>query len=249
MKIVVCGCNGRMGTVVVKTAQKHRNIKIIGGIDRSIESDYGFAVFDSIDKLPVNPDVIIDFSNPVALFSLLDYGVKNNVPLVLCTTGYSDDDINKINECSVKIPIFFSGNMSIGINLLISLSKKAAEVLGFDFDVEIVEKHHNKKIDAPSGTAFMIADNISESRGGSMQYIYNRHSEKRPRDKYEIGIHSVRGGNMAGDHDVIFAGKNEVITLSHHAQSRDIFAEGAIKAAEFIKNKPCGMYNMDDLTK
>lgn len=238
-----------MGRMIYNTARRYSDIEVVGGVDVLSKSEYGFPIFSSANEITVKSDVIIDFSNPRALSSLLEYGEKNSVPLVLCTTGLSESQVNQVHDFSKKIPIFFSGNMSIGINLLISLAKKATSVLGGEFDIEIVEKHHNKKIDAPSGTAFMIADEISKCRDESLQYVYDRHSQRKPRDKNEIGMHSVRGGNIVGDHEVIFAGNNEIVTLSHHAQSREIFAEGAIKAARFIKDKPCGLYDMDNLTK
>lgn len=249
MRIIICGCNGRMGKMVYKAASGHGDIEVVGGIDLCCEPQDGFPVFSSAEEITVKCDVIIDFSNPRALSPLLRYGQAHMIPLVLCTTGLSESQVKQIHECSKKIPIFFSRNMSIGINLLISLAKRAASVLGDDYDIEIVEKHHNKKIDAPSGTAFMIADEICKCKEIPFQYVYDRHCQRKPRDKNEIGIHSVRGGNIIGDHDVIFAGSNEVITLSHHAQSRDVFAEGAIKAAYFIKDKPAGLYDMNNLAK
>jgi len=171
------------------------------------------------------------------------------MPIVICTTGFTDEQITKIKDASKLIPIFFSGNTSIGINLLIELAKKAALVLGSNFDIEIIEKHHNKKIDAPSGTALMIANAINSVNNQNLSYVYERHSKREPRSNKEIGIHSIRGGTIVGEHDVIFAGKDEVLTLSHTAQSKGIFAVGAINAAIFLLSKSAGLYNMSDLLK
>lgn len=247
MKLVVCGCSGCMGRMVVKAAEKNEDIEVVGGIDLEKCTEFGFPVVDSAENLTVKPDVIIDFSNPRALTSLLSYAKNNKIPLVLCTTGLDETQVEQIKENSRIIPIFFSGNMSLGINILLKLVKEAAAVLKNDFDIEIIEKHHNRKIDAPSGTAFMLADEISATLKNQVWYSYDRHSRRKPRDKNEIGIHSIRGGNIVGDHEVIFAGKNEVITLSHHAQSREIFADGAIKAARFLCDKGAGLYCMDDI--
>ncbi len=249
MELVVCGCNGHMGKLVVKAAKKAGDITVVGGVDPSGDNESNFPVFDSVGKITVRPDVIIDFSSPRALSALLSYGEDNKVPLVLCTTGLSESQVERIKECAKKIPIFFSGNMSLGINVLIKLIKKATSALKDSFDIEIIERHHSRKVDAPSGTAFMIAEKIAAEVGDGVKYSYDRHSQRKPRDKKEIGIHSVRGGNIVGDHEVIFAGANEVITLSHHAQSREIFADGAINAARFLFNKPPGLYDMNDMLK
>ncbi len=236
-----------MGKMVAEVARKSDDIDIIGGVDLQGRSDHNFEVFQSAEKIKVKPDVIIDFSNPKALSSLLSYSRQNKVPVVLCTTGFSESQVQQIKKCSEEVAIFFSGNMSLGVNILVKLARKAAAVLKEEFDIEIIEKHHNRKIDAPSGTAFMIADGINEEMGSGFKYCYDRHSRRAPRDKNEIGIHSIRGGNIVGDHEVIFAGENEVITLSHKAQSREIFAEGAIKAARFLAHKKSGLYSMNDI--
>ena len=173
----------------------------------------------------------------------------NSVPLVIGTTGYSDEEKSQITAASAQIPIFFTFNMSLGINLLAELARKAAQVLGGQFDIEIVEKHHNRKKDAPSGTAIMLAEAINSELGNSKRYVYDRHSVRKPRDKEEIGMHSIRGGTIVGEHDIIFAGHDEVITLSHQAQSREVFAVGAVNAAVFLAGKPAGMYAMGDLIK
>ena len=245
--LIICGCNGKMGKVLTKIILSKPEYKIVAGIDIEVRPYYDIPVFRSFSETSVLCDVIIDFSNPNALEDILNYAVKNKTALVLCTTGYSDDQIKEIKKASEVIPIFSSRNMSIGVNLMVELSKKAAKVLGKDFDIEIIEKHHNQKIDAPSGTALMIADEISKCMHDQTNYIYDRHCQRKRRGKNEIGIHSIRGGNIIGQHEVIFAGDSEILTIMHHANSRDLFAQGAIKCCEFIKEKDHGMYDMKDL--
>lgn len=249
VNILMSGCNGRMGQVITAAVKERDDAKIVCGIDLydGIKNDYPvYADFDSVTE---KVDIIIDFSNPSLLNSLLKYSEANGIPCVLCSTGYNKEQIEAINRASEKVAVFRSGNMSLGINLLIEISKMAAKVFGSDFDVEIVEKHHKMKIDAPSGTALMIADEISSVMENEPTYVYDRHSVRRARDKKEIGIHSVRGGTIVGEHDVIFAGDNEVITISHQAQSRNLFAIGAINAAVFLADKQPGSYDMSDLLK
>ncbi|MEG0664460.1 MAG: 4-hydroxy-tetrahydrodipicolinate reductase, partial [Clostridia bacterium] len=190
-----------------------------------------------------------DFSHPSTLENLLNYAIKNNVPCVISTTGYSLMQINQIENASKQIPIFFSANMSLGVCLLSELAKKAALFLGEDFDIEIVEKHHNQKIDAPSGTALMLGNEINSVCNNKYEYVYNRQSKREKRAKNEIGFAAIRGGTIVGEHDVIFAGLDEVITLSHSAYSKSIFATGSVNAAIFIKNKPAGLYKMQDILK
>ena len=192
-------------------------------------------------------DVVIDFSHPSVLSSLLSYGMNHKVPLVLCTTGYSKEQVEELTQASQKTAIFYSRNMSLGINLMIELSKKAAMVLGESFDIEIVEKHHNQKIDAPSGTALMIADGISSVLKEKPQYVYDRHSYRKPRSKHEIGLSSIRGGTIVGEHDVIFAGRDEVLTISHSAQSKEVFAVGSVNAAVYLVGQQPGLYTMSDM--
>ena len=247
MKIVVCGCNGKMGKTVINLASSFSDCEVAGGIDLSGVQNDVFPVFELPDKIDMELDVIIDFSNPSGLKGLLDYAVKNCVPLVLCTTGFSEAQVKDIKQASKSTPIFYSRNMSLGVNLLLELSRKAAKALGEDFDIEIIEKHHSQKIDAPSGTALMIAEEISSCTANNFDYTYDRSVQRKPRSKNEIGIHSVRGGNIFGDHEVIFAGNNETIALSHHCGSRDVFAAGAIKAARFVFKKEPGFYTMKDL--
>jgi len=238
-----------MGKVIASLVKERADCEIISGIDKITEKFDEFPIVENVFDLPEKPDVIIDFSHPSALPDLLSYGKMNNVPLVLATTGYTDEERSRITAAASQIPVFFTFNMSLGINLLVELSRRAAQILGGQFDVEIVEKHHNLKKDAPSGTAIMIAEAINEELGGKDRFVYDRHSVRKPRDKDEIGMHSIRGGTIVGEHDVIFAGHDEVITLSHSAQSKEVFAAGAVNAAVFLAGKPAGLYAMSDLIK
>ena len=251
INIILCGCWGRMGEAVIKSVENGAgsNMQIVAGINIATPNAApicSFPTYETISDFPGKADVIIDFSHHSALPSLVEYAQKNSTPLVVATTGHTDEELALMHEASENVAIFHSGNMSLGINLLIELSKLAEKTLGIDFDVEIVEKHHNKKLDAPSGTALMIANAIKENKTDA-EYVYDRHTERRAREQNEIGIHSVRGGTIVGEHEVIFAGFNETITLSHSALSREIFANGAIKAAAYITTKPAGLYNMSDL--
>lgn len=245
--IAICGANGKMGKTIYNCVKDREDCKVIAGIDLYTEQYADFPIVESSDKLPVKPDVIIDFSNPASLDGLLSYCLSTGTPIVVASTGYSDEQISKIKSAAEQIPVFFTFNMSLGINLLVQLAKKAAEVLGDRFDIEIVEKHHNQKLDAPSGTAIMLANAINETMDNSKQYVYDRHSRRQKREKSEIGMHAIRGGTIVGEHDVIFAGNDEVITLSHSAASKTVFAEGSIKAAIFLKDKPAGLYDMQML--
>jgi len=247
-KVIITGCSGKMGASLINAAASREDIEIIGGIDIVEPVNAKFEYAKTFSELECSADVIVDFSNPVVLDSMLEYAVEKNIPVVICTTGYSEEQKKKIFAASEKIAVFYSGNMSLGINLIIELAKKAAAVFGDSFDVEIVEQHHNQKLDAPSGTALMIADAISEVKTDA-EYVYDRHSYRKKRDKKEIGIHSVRGGNIVGEHEVIFAGQDEVLTISHSAHSKTVFAVGALNAAVYLKNKGAGMYNMSDLLK
>ncbi len=247
INVVVCGAAGKMGRNICGCIGERKDCRVIAGIDRNTDSDYDFPIFETAEQLPVKPDVIIDFSHPSSLDGLLSYCVGQNVPLVIGSTGYSDEQIASIRRASECVPVFFTFNMSIGVNLLVQLVKKAACVLGEEFDVEIIEKHHNQKIDSPSGTAIMLANAVNEARDETMHYVYDRHSTRAKREKTEIGIHSVRGGTIVGEHDVVFAGRDEVITLSHSAASKTVFAEGAVNAAVFITGKNPGLYDMQML--
>lgn len=245
--IAICGANGKMGKTIYNCIKDRDDCKVVAGIDLYTEQYADFPIVASPAELPVKPDVIIDFSNPASLNGLLEYCLSTDTPIVVASTGYSDEQIAKIKSASEQIPVFFTFNMSLGINLLVHLAKKATEVLGDRFDIEIVEKHHNQKLDAPSGTAIMLANAINETMNNSKTYIYDRHSRRQKRDKSEIGMHAIRGGTIVGEHDVIFAGNDEIITLSHSATSKSVFAEGSIKAAIFLKDKPAGLYDMQML--
>lgn len=247
--IVLSGANGRMGRMLYSCISEREDCRVTGGIDIFTESYADFPIVSKPSELTQKPDVIIDYSNPALLDSLLEYCLMTGTPVVLATTGYSEEQMAKIKSAAEQIPVFFSWNMSMGINLLVELSRKAAAFLGEQFDIEIIEKHHNQKIDAPSGTALMIANGINEVFDGGKQYVFDRHSQRKKREKKEIGIHAVRGGTIVGEHEVIFAGKDEVITLSHSAASRTVFAVGSINAAVFIKNKAAGIYDMSDVLK
>lgn len=246
INVLLSGACGKMGNAVTRCCKEDEDLKIIAGVDR-VEALYDYPIFKSFDDVNVTPDVIIDFSNVSVLDSLLKYAIKNNIPVVLATTGYSEVQIAQIKDAANKIPVFFTANMSLGVNLLSSLAKYAAGILGGDFDIEIVEKHHNQKLDAPSGTALMLANAVNEVFDDKYNYEYDRHSKRQKRPKNEIGIHAIRGGTIVGEHDVIFAGHDEVITLSHSAQSKEVFASGSIKAAKFIIGKPCGLYDMSSI--
>ncbi len=246
LKIILSGCSGKMGRVITDIVANDTECEIVAGVDPFIIGKTDYPVYTSFENLP-NADVIIDFSNPAALDGMLEFALKNDMPTVICTTGYNDSQIEKINSAAKNIPIFFSFNMSLGINLLVSLAKKATAILGSDYDIEIIEKHHNQKIDAPSGTAIMLANAINDTMDNKMIYEYDRHSKREKRSKNEIGIHSVRGGTIVGEHEVIFAGDNEVVSLTHQAFSKNVFAFGAVKAAKFLNGKSAGIYDMNGL--
>lgn len=248
-RIILSGCCGHMGRVIANCVKEREDCEIVAGIDMHTQSPYVFPIYAKPEEIQEEADVLIDFSNPALLSPLLVFGRSRNLPLVLCTTGYNVEQVQAVKETAQSIPVFYSRNMSLGINLLIELSKKAAQVLGPEFNIEIIEKHHNQKLDAPSGTALMIADEISATETRPMHYMYDRHSQRKKRDQNEIGMHSVRGGTIVGEHEVIFAGPHEVITLSHSAQSKEVFANGSINAAVYLAKQPAGLYNMSDLLK
>ena len=218
--IAICGANGKMGKVIFDVISHRDDCRVVAGIDINTTPYADFPIVSKPQELSKKPDVIIDFSHPSTLDSLIEYGLVTGCAIVFASTGYSAEQIEKIKKTAEQIPVFFTFNMSLGINLLVELAKKATAILGNQFDIEIVEKHHNTKIDAPSGTAIMLADAVNEVLNNANQYVYDRHSQRKKREKNEIGIHSVRGGTIVGDHDVIFAGRDEVITLSHHAASK-----------------------------
>lgn len=246
IKVMISGASGKMGGFVANACNNDSDIQIVAGVDK-VNVGQSFPIFPDFASVTVKADVIIDFSHPALLDSILDYATSNNSAVVLATTGYSDSQIEQIKNASKNVPIFFSFNMSLGVNLICSLAKKAANILGNDFDIEIVEKHHNQKIDAPSGTAIMLANAINECFDNNKVYEYDRHSKRQKRLNKEIGIHSIRGGTIVGEHDVIFAGHDETITISHSAQSKEVFAVGAVKAAKFICGKSAGMYDMSSV--
>lgn len=248
-RIILTGCCGKMGHVIQSIVSSRNDCEIVAGVDVYDSKDCDFPVYSSINEVEQEADVIIDFSNPSLLDSILEYGKSTNTSLVIATTGYDDCQKKQIELASKECAVFFTYNYSMGVNLLASLAKKAVEVLGDGFDIEIIEKHHNQKIDAPSGTALMLADAINEEVDNRMKYEYDRHSKREKRTKNEIGIHAVRGGTIVGEHEIIFAGRDEIITLSHSARSKEIFAVGAVNAAVFMTGKECGMYDMSQLIK
>lgn len=244
-KILLCGCQGFMGRTITEMVKDRTDCQIAVGVDLRNDLTTDYPIYSDINDVKEKVDVIIDFSNPALLNDILDYSIKNNVPAVLATTGNSEENIKSIKKASKLVPLFFTYNMSLGINLITELSIKAKEILGSDFDIEIIEKHHNKKIDAPSGTAIMLANAINSD--GEYTYVYDRHSVKKQRDKNEIGISSLRGGTIVGEHSVIFAGNDEVIEIKHTAFSKKVFATGAINAALWLKNQTAGLYDMKNI--
>lgn len=247
-RIIMHGCNGKMGQVISDIVKEDAEAEIVAGIDAYGESKNEYPLYRTIDQCDMEADVIIDFSNADAVDMLLEYGEKKNIPIVLCTTGLSEEQLAKVQEVSTKTAILKSANMSLGINTLMNLLQKAAKVLATaGFDIEIVEKHHNQKLDAPSGTALALADVMNEAMENTFDYKYDRSQERKKREKNEIGISAVRGGTIVGEHEIIFAGCDEVIEFKHTAYSRAIFGKGAVEAAKFLKDKDTGMYDMKDV--
>lgn len=247
INILMSGCNGRMGQVITRLAEQYDELKIAAGFDLSDHIKNSYPVFNNIEKCDVKVDVIIDFSNPAAFDAVTNFAVSKKIPLVMATTGLSQQQKNQLEVTAKVIPVFSSANMSLGVNLIMDLVKKAAKILESNFDIEIVEKHHNQKLDAPSGTALAIADSINSVLDKKQEYIYDRHSRRKKRSKNEIGIHAVRGGTIVGEHSVIFAGNDEIIEINHSAMSKDIFGTGALKAALFICRQKPGLYSMTEL--
>lgn len=245
--IILNGCNGRMGRVITRLAEAEDEFNITAGLDINDFCHNEYPVYTDASECQEDADVIIDFSHPSALSSVLNFAKKRRIPVIISTTGLSDEQKCEIEEASKEIPVFFSANMSLGINLITALAKKAAAALEGSFDIEILEKHHNRKLDAPSGTALALADAISDVLKNKPEYVYDRHSVRKKRSPNEIGIQSIRGGSIVGEHEVIFAGVDEVIEINHRATSREVFAVGSLRAAAFMKNKENGMYSMDDL--
>lgn len=247
VKIIIQGIHGKMGRKLLEMIEQRSDCEVVAGVDK-FKAPCVVPVFSSLDECTISADVMIDFSNPAATDAALSICAAKNLPCVICTTGLSDETLAKLENASKSTAVFKSANMSVGINLLILLAKKANAVLGTDFDIEIIEKHHHNKLDAPSGTALMIADAIKENASGiEYEYVYDRSKVRRKREVKEIGISAVRGGSIVGEHDVMFCGQDEVITLSHSAASRDVFANGAVNAAVYLAGKPAGLYSMEDM--
>lgn len=245
-RIILSGCLGHMGQVITECVRRREDCEIVAGVDIG-EGVADYPVFKSFSELNVDGDVIIDFSHPSVLDGLLKYALSHQCAAVVATTGLSEEQVAKLNDAAKEIPLFFSANMSIGVNLISELAAKAARVLEGAFDIEIVEMHHNQKIDAPSGTALMLADTISDALSEKPHYEFDRHSKRAKRDPHEIGIHAVRGGTIVGEHEIIFAGLDEVIKISHSARSKNLFAVGAVNAAVYLNGKPAKLYSMKDL--
>ena len=247
-RVIMHGCNGKMGQTISGLIAADEEKEIVAGVDAYDEGKNPYPVFHTIEACDVMADAVIDFSAAAAVDSLLTYCTEKQVPCVLCTTGLSEEQLARVKEASGKVAILKSANMSLGINMLLKLLKDAAGILApAGFDIEIVEKHHNQKVDAPSGTALALADSINEELNHSYDYVYDRSQVRQKRAPKEIGISAVRGGTIVGDHDVIFAGADEVITFSHRAYSKAVFGKGAIQAAKFLAGKPAGMYDMSDV--
>lgn len=245
-RIIMHGCNGKMGQVITGICNNDPDCEIVAGIDISdhIKTN-NYPVFSKINECTVEADVVVDFASAKAVDGLLDWCRDKKIPLVLCTTGLSDEQVNKVMVYSKEVAILRSANMSLGINMLLKELKNVASILApSGFDIEIVEKHHNQKVDAPSGTALALANSINDSLGNEYHYVYDRSSVRQKRDAKEIGISAVRGGSIVGEHEVIFAGPDEVITITHTAYSKALFANGAVQAAKYLKGKPAGLYDM-----
>lgn len=248
VKILMHGCNGKMGRMITEIVKNDSDAEIVAGVDKFTGIPNEYPVFEQVGQCDVDADVVVDFSNAGAVDDLLDYCVEKGLPVVLCTTGLSEEQLKKVEESSRKIAILKSANMSMGINLLLKLLKDAAKVLApAGYDIELVEKHHNQKLDAPSGTALALADSINEAMGNEYEYVYDRSQVRKKRDAKEIGISAVRAGTIVGEHEVLFAGTDEVIEFKHTAYSRSVFAKGAVEAGKFLAGKAAGMYDMGDV--
>lgn len=248
VRAILHGCNGKMGRVITEIVSKEPEMEIVAGVDAYTGVPNDYPVYETIEACGEEADVIIDFSNAGAVDALLAYAGEKRMPLVLCTTGLSDEQLAKVEETAGKAALLRSANMSLGINLLLKLLKDATKVLApAGFDIEIVERHHNQKVDAPSGTALALADSVNEALDQEYEYVYDRTGVRKKRDAKEIGISAVRGGTIVGDHEVIYAGTDEVIEFKHTAYSRAVFARGAVEAAKFLAGKPAGRYDMSDV--
>ena len=246
IEVMVNGCNGKMGQIVCDLIEQNEDLLLKCGFDKFVTGEFAFPVFNKIENIPEKPDVIIDFSVPIATLNILEYAVQNKIPVVIATTGFSDEEEKIILEYSKQIPIFKSANMSYDIMIMKKLVQWLAPLLK-DTDIEITETHHNRKVDSPSGTAQMLADSINSSLGNTLHCEYNRHDKREKRDKNEIGMNSIRGGNIVGEHTIQFFGEFETFELKHTSYSRNVFADGAIKAANFIVKKSNGLYSMEDM--
>lgn len=247
LKIILSGCCGRMGRSIAQQVNADEDVRIVAGVDVAGDAYDCFPVYRSVFDVTEPADVIVDFSHHSSVGSLIEFAVSHSYPVVLSTTGHTQQEQELVDNASKKIAVFQSANMSLGVNVLLSLCKKAAAVLHDNFDIEIVEMHHNQKLDAPSGTALLLANGINQMLPVAAEYEYNRQPKREKRPKNQIGIHSLRGGTVVGEHSVIFAGHNETLTLSHSASSREVFACGALRAAKYLRGKEHGKYSMDDL--
>lgn len=248
VKMIMHGCNGKMGQVISAICEEEEGIEVVAGIDPYQGTQNPYPVFSKIEECKIEADVVVDFAAAPAVDSLLAYCVAHKLPVVLCTTGLSGEQLKKVEEASKQVAVLKSANMSLGINVLLEALQQVAKVLApAGFDMEIVEKHHNQKVDAPSGTALALADAINGVLGNEYQYCYDRTKERKKRGDKEIGIQAVRGGSIVGEHEVIFAGLDEVIEIKHTAYSKGIFGKGAVEAAKFLAGKPAGKYDMKDV--
>lgn len=248
MKILLNGANGRMGNEIINLIKGQNDLEIVCGFDIECSNNKDFPIYNKIEAIEENVEVIIDFSVPVATLEILKYAIKNKIPMVIATTGFNQEQLKEIEKASKEIPIFKSSNMSLEINLMANLAQKIAEILK-ENDIEIIETHHNKKIDSPSGTAILLADAINEVFEGEKQYNFDRMNKRERRNKKEIGFSAIRGGNIVGEHTVKFFGENETLEITHKSYSRQVFAEGALKATRFIVTQAVGLYDMKDLVK
>ena len=246
MKILINGINGKMGQEVANVLDNDKDIVLVGGVDKESTGIYTYPVYTNVSQIEEKPDVIIDFSVPVATLNILSYAKENNIPVVIATTGFTNEQLNTINEYSKHIPIFKSANMSYDINLMAKIVASLSKSLP-NTDIEIIETHHNRKIDSPSGTALFLADSINEANNNKMTYEFDRHNKLEKRNKLEVGFSSIRGGNIVGEHTVQFFGEHETLEVTHRCYSRTVFANGAVMAAKYIINKDNGMYNMNHL--
>ncbi len=246
-RIILTGCNGKMGAVVSGYAKKQEDCVIVAGLDRSSDQKWDYPVFTDLASCNIPADVVLDFSNAGGLETSLQLALAHKLPLVVAATGHTEEQLAQLHEASTQIPVFRSANLSLGINLLLELVKKAAAVLGSSCDIELVEKHHNQKIDAPSGTALMIANTIASALPEQPEFVYDRHDRHEKRPPNEIGVHTIRGGTIVGEHTALFIGQDEVLEIKHEALSKEIFAVGAFRACSFLAKQAPGEYNMQDL--